>query len=217
MCDFYTNRPEPGLRLGDVITGFPVTTPQAHRLTDSDDAPRSLVITVDQPRFLVVMTPCCSIEDGSVVLAPLNMVRSAFFMNPYFDADLTRINRRVTSKDSLPPIAWEQMKPEQRAAKLNEEPGLVFLECFVYAPHPLLPLYTLRKNAWTKETGHYLVDFKTLYRLECSLIKRNAPAPTGCNKLLQLTANARKEMRDKLTYFFSRPAKEDLAEMGMGV
>jgi hypothetical protein len=216
MSEFYTTSPTDSLRLGDVVSGFTLVTPKSSRLVESEDMPRDFVIAVHEPRYLVVMTPCCSIEDGAVVLAPLSRVRHAFFRNPYFEEDLTRINRKVAPKDSMPSHGWERLKPEQKTARLNEDPGYVFLDCFIYQPHSLLARYHLRKEKMEWETGHYMVDFKAMYRFECALIRREnqvAPVPEGCRKLLQLTAMARKELRDKLTYFFSRPAEEDLREL----
>jgi hypothetical protein len=216
MSQFYTNEPTNCLRLGDVVRGFAIATPKSDRLVESEDTPRDLVISVDRPRYLVVMTPCCSIEEGSVVLAPLGKVRHGFFKNPHFEEDLTRINRKVAPKDSLSPFVWEKLLPEEKTAKLNEAPGYVVFDCFVYEPHGLLRHYHVKTGKTDCETGHYMVDFKTMYRFECKMIRRekkNTPVPEGCNKLLQLTAAARKELRDKLTYFFSRPATEDLDEL----
>ena len=216
MRQFYTNNPTDCLRLGDVVSGFSIATPSSDRLVKTDDTPHNLVITVVRPRYLVVMTPCCSIENGVVVLAPLANLRPAFFQNPHFVQDLARINRKVHPKDSVPPISWDALTPEQKAVKLNLDPGYVFLDCFVYEPHDFLPRYSVKKGKMAWETEHYMVDFKAMYRFECKMIRRenkNTPVPDGCNKLLELTAAARKELRDKLTYFFSRPADEDLDEL----
>jgi len=210
MRQFYDSNPESALRLGDIVTGFPVTVPNA--VVGSQEDELNLSIRVTQPSFSVVMTPCCSIEAEAVTLAPLMQVRPAFFKSPYFTEDLTRINRIVEAKHSYPPQAWETMSPELKAEKLGQEPGYVFLECFIFAQHGLLPVYTVKIGKWQEDTGCYMVDFKALYRFESKQIRRDAALPSG-NKILQLTAEARRDLREKLTFYFSRPAREDLAAL----
>jgi len=216
MSQFYTSSPADCLRLGDVVSGFPIATPKSDRLVEGEGTPRNLIISVDRPKYLVVMTPCCSIEKGAVVLAPLGKLHHGFFQNPYFAEDFTRLNRKVPPKNSLPPLAWENLSPEEKAARLNEDAGYVLLEYFVYEPHGFLPRYRVKKDKTEWETGHYMVDFKTMYRFECKMIRRenqNTRVPEGCNKLLQLTAPARNELRHKFTYFFSRIPEEDRSEL----
>ena len=210
MGRFYESKPDVALRLGDVVQGFPVTVPNAVLGSGVDEL--NLNIRVIQPRFLVVMTPCCSIEGEAMTLAPLTKVRPAFFKNPYLAEDLTRINRNVKPKDSYPPEAWDKMSAETKAERLSQEPGYVFLDCFVFAQHDLLPVYTTKLGKWQTQTGYYMVDFKGLYRFESKQIQRDQAPPSGC-KILQLSAVVRKDLREKLTYYFSRPAREDMAAL----
>ena len=216
MSQFYTSSPMDCLRLGDVVSGFPIATPKSDRLVEGEGTPRNLIISVDQPKYLVVMTPCCSIEKGAVVLAPLGKLHHGFFKNPHFTEDFTRLNRKVAPENSLPPFAWEQLSSEEKAAKLNEGAGYAFRDYFVYEPHDFLPPYRVKKEKAEWETRYYIVDFKTMYRFECNMIRRenqNTPVPEGCNKLLQLTVVARNELRDKFTDLFSRIPEEDRGEL----
>ena len=58
--------------------------------------------------------------------------------------------------------------------------------------------------------AHYMIDFKTICRIECDQIDRDKPAPAG-TKILQLKAYVRQEMRDKLSFYFGRTPEEDQA------
>jgi len=212
MPSFYSRTISNGLRFGDVVSGFPLITSKSDKLGGSKVDGDDVIITINKSKNLVVMTPCCSIEDGSIALAPLQQVRPAFLKNEYFVDDLTRINRIVPSENSLPQEAWNHMSPEEANERRNQEPGYMFLECFVFMPNAILPEYRIKES----KIGHYMVDFKSIYRFESTSIKRSngeTSLPQGCNKSLQLTALARNGLREKLTSFFARVPDEDRREM----
>jgi hypothetical protein len=209
---FYSDQPEQSLRFGDVVTGFQAAVPHIHR-PGPDAANLELSILVTRPQFFVVMTPCCSIEDKSISLAPLLAVRPAFFKNQFLREDLTRINSpEIPPEKSVPSEAWEKFTPEQKAATLAQAPGYVFLDCFVYESNPLFPEYELKQRGWSEKSRHRMVDFKQIFRVECGLVARDKPAPEG-TKMLQLNAWARGLLRDKLAKFFSRVPEEDVLEL----
>ena len=208
MSDFYNETPDKTLRFGDVISGFQIAVPQAN-----DPCPikhNDWIIKVSRPSYAVVMTPCCSIENESVSLAPLFNIRPAFLKNDFFKEDLTRINDVVPGEHSVSSHVWKHsLPPERQQALLSQKPSYVSVECFIYASHDLLEEYVLN----TKEHGkvnlkHYMVDFKTIYRVECDKIKRDRDAPKGI-KLLELTVQTRQLLRNKLVQYYSREADED--------
>ena len=127
---------------------------------------------------------------------------------------MTRLNAHVEPKNSLPLTAWERMDPAKKAELLSKGPSYIYIECFVYEPHPLIPTYTLKKSSkeGTKEweIGHRLIDFKQIFRVECNLIERLREAPEGI-KLLELTISVRSQLREKLAAFFARVPEEDAA------
>jgi hypothetical protein len=166
-------------------------------------------ITVAQPSHLVVMTPCCSIEEKCLVLAPLSRIRPSFLKNPFLAEDLTRINRRVSPEQSLPPDAWTRMGPEEKAVRTAEGEALVFQDAFVFAPSPLLPPYRLDRQGGAVEMDHYMVDFKAVFRLESSLVARGKPLPEGL-KILELSIESRQDLRDKVALFYGRVPAEDV-------
>jgi hypothetical protein len=195
---FYEGIPESALRFGDVLTGFQLVTPQAH-----NPSPER------QKDWAIAVTPCCSIERKAFALAPLLQVRPSFLENEYLAEDLTRINRKVAPEQSVPREVWERLPFERRQSLIAKGLSYVFIDCFVYEEHALLPKYTLNRKAGPVELGQYMVDFKSICRVECNRVDRDQPAPRG-TKILQLSVWTRQAMREKLSYYYGRPAEEDL-------
>ncbi len=202
--------PERSLRLGDVVSGF--YTAALHIDEPSRNLENNLSVAVKRPQFSVVMTPCCSIEKKSIALAPLLPILPSFLTNPYFNEDLTRINRRVPPQKSVPPKKWEELPQERKDRLLNEGEAYTFLQVFVYAPHNLLGQYTLDRQGGNVSVAHYMIDFKWICRLECDLVDRNSDRLADL-KVLQLTAHTRADLREKLSFFFGRVPDEDKAQL----
>lgn len=210
--EFYEAEPEAVLRFGDVLTGFQSTVAETNSPTEKPLC--DLAIRVSRPDYVVVMTPCCSIEKKSIALAPLSKVLPGFLNNPFLAEDTTRINGQVPPEKSVPPEVWKtKIPPERKQAMTAGGPAYVFLEFFVYQAHDLLKRYELDRQGGPVEIGQYMVDFKSVYRVDCKLINRGAKAPSGL-KLLQLTAYTREQLRDKVAYYFGRTADEDRAILG---
>ncbi len=211
MGSFYHESPGNSLRFGDVVQGFRVATP--HVDDPACDKSSAWGITVDSPMYLAVMTPCCSIEKNSIALAPLVPIRPAFLQNKHFEEDLTRINGKVPPELSVSRYMWENKLSNERREELQAKgPAYAFVDCFIFESHDLLKTYTLYRKppAKTIDIGHYMVDFKDIYRVNCEKIKRGANAPAGM-KLLQLTVATRQKLRDKLAlYFFGRQPCEKI-------
>lgn len=207
MQPFYADNPSKIFRLGDVITGF--HSAEVEMDIPHDDA-TGLQIRVTRPKFFGVMTPCCSIENKVISVAPLVPLRHKFFDNPHLFEDFTRLNSRIEPQNTLPPIAWSNLTPEQRTDLLARGQSYIFIECFVYAPNAVLGTYPLKKGtqAWP-EVGHWMLDFKSIFKIDCGQIERNREAPAGI-KLLELRIPARSELREKLAYFFGRVPDEDI-------
>jgi hypothetical protein len=210
LAAFYSDNPSKIFRLGDVVTGFHLPAFQI----DAPGAPEKSTdvrINLTRPSYFAVMTPCCSIEDQSISLAPLIEIRHRFFEIPRLAEDMTRLNAYVQPEDSLPQKAWENMPPEKKQELLTRGPSYIFIECFVYEANALLKTYPLKKgNHEWPNVGYRMVDFKQIFRVECNQIERMRDAPEGI-KLLELTIQARTTLRDKLAAFFARVPDEDAA------
>jgi hypothetical protein len=64
--------------------------------------------------------------------------------------------------------------------------------------------------------SHWMIDFKSIVRVECNAIERGKPPPTGM-KFLQLSIRAREGLRQKLALYFARVPEEDQGVLGLGV
>ncbi len=83
-----------------------------------------------------------------------------------------------------------------------------FLELFVYAPHALLPEYDIRGRNVAARVCYYMINFRRIYRVECDQVVNPKQVPLAA-KRLQLSVEARCELRNKMAYYFGRPAEED--------
>lgn len=210
---------EEDLRFGDVVKGFVFIAPQVDEpILSLDDEP-SYSIGVTIPRFSVVLTPCCSIENKTILLSPLVHVFINFFDNPHYSEDLTRLNQPVPPDLAFPPDSWKHIPEEKKQEFITIGPEYQFRQFFVYAPYSgLLPEYTLSRKDKSSETGfrrvttgYYMVDFGSIHRVDCDKINRQgegSPAPPNV-KYLQLSVYTRKELRDKFLAYYKRVTDED--------
>lgn len=211
---FYQPEMDEDLRFGDVIKGFVFTAPQVNEpILNLDDEPNySIGITI--PRFSVVLTPCCSIENKTISLSPLVKLNIKFFDNPYYSEDFTRINKPVPPELALPPVGWENLDKAEKQRRMDAGEKYQLHQFFVYAPSDgVLPEYPLSssKGQYRFKTGYYMVDFADIHRVNCDKINRRgegSPAPPNV-KYLQLSVYARKELRDKLLAYYARTPAED--------
>lgn len=195
---------EQALRFGDVIQGIPICFPVISNLSLLE----TYHIQIASPTFSVVLSPCCSISDKVISVAPFIPLLGAFFNNPYFAEDPTRINGKVPSEKTLPPIAWEGMSPEEKAERLSKQDGYVFVEHFVYDRHPLFAVNVINRRDGNIKTNYYMIDFRTAIRIKCDKILNSQYSP-GAAKALQLTVEARDLLRKKISAFYQRIPKED--------
>jgi hypothetical protein len=205
---FYRERDlSPALRLGDVLRGCVLGVTRFDKPLPQHDA---FAIDVATPPFVASLTPCCSVGDQTLLLAPLRKVNPNYFKNPHFAEDLTRINRRMDPHLAVPPEVWEtRIPPEERARRVAGGQAYALLEIFVYAPNPLLPTYPLRLGSEEFTVGHYVIDFRTMHRVQCRAVVSPERVPLE-EKRLELSIQARSELRDKLAAFFARRPAEDM-------
>jgi hypothetical protein len=205
---FYSDTMDQKFRFGDVIKGFATTTP----IIDNPplDASRlSFQIEVTQSGFYVVLSPCCSINENVVVLCPLIELRSTFFKNSYLEEDMTRINKPMRPEQAIPPNLWEQFSEQERQKRLAVGMNYAFVELFVYAKHQLFPEYVLSiRRDQKRTTQEYMVDFRQSFIVRCAKITNNS-TPFENVKELQLSIDARGDLRNKLAAYFSRVPEED--------
>jgi hypothetical protein len=196
------------LRFGDVLQGYPSTTPIIEKPMLKESVAR-YNINVDLPKFTVVMDPCCEIRNKTISLTPLIQVSRAFFDNPYFAEDLTRINRKMEPQQAVSPPIWEKLPLEEKQKRLEVGRTYALLNLFIYEKHELFPKYTLRrKDKEDIETNYYMIDFRNTYKLCCDKIISPENSPLE-SKILQLSIETRSELREKLINYYANIPPED--------
>ncbi len=212
---FYTATPSPSLRLGDVVRGFPWVVPHLASPPEGDRLPE-YELRITSPSCFVVLTPCCAIGGSKrLSLAPLKELEGSLLRNPYLAKDPLRLNLRMPVEVSMPPEEWtkrgeEYQKERREAAAL--EGGLTYCHYhyFVYAGSDCFSEYTWRYKASSITTRSQLLDFREAFSVECDAVLNQSVLAVEM-KRLELEAEARRQLRDKLAWYFGRPALEDLA------
>jgi len=209
---FYKEKdPDPELRFGDIVKGFVITVPDMPP-TVSGLQPQEYKVTVFQPPLAVVLTPCCSIGEKTLMLTPLVEIRRDWIKNPYFCDDFTNINRPMLPQQAVVPQDWEKMSDEEKRRRLDRsKPGgaYVHLDLFVYAPHPHLGTYEKTLYGEKKTIGHRMIDFRRMHNINCSEVINPENTPKRA-KLLELSVEARDQLRLKLLQYFQRKPTEDM-------
>ena len=202
---FYLISSEATYRFGDVIQGYALAETEINQPTSLTD----YSISVQHPQYSVILTPCCSIENQTILLSPLIQLKQSFFNNPFFVEDFTRINRKMPVEKMVPPAAWPKIPLKKQQEMLEKGNALAFYDLFIYEKHDLLPSYEINlKGQDNLMTNHYMISFKNCFKINCAQISRSKNIPEG-TKVLQLSIDARNQLRDKLTYFYSRVPDED--------
>jgi hypothetical protein len=208
---FYQEPFDNALRFGDVIHGFVSSIPKFDTPSvKNEHLPYLLELTM--PEFCVILSPCCSIGESTLTLAPLEGINRNFLTNPYFREDLTNINRKVPPDKTVSPEKWNELSSEKKQEILDEGSVFSFVELFIYGENPLLPKYNIRIRGGEEfELGFYVIDFRRTFRITCQRIQSPTNSPLE-SKILQLTIQTRQELREKISFYYSRLPKEDLIQ-----
>ncbi len=204
---FYADNIDEMLRFGDVLDGIVLSAPE---LTDLWGA-ESYSINVQIPKYCVVLTPCCSIKESTIHLAPLVKLKNTFFRNPYLREDMTNINRVMAPEKTLAPQDWEILDEVKKNERLAEGNTYGFRNYFVYDGHELFSEYEINLTSENIMTKDYMINFKDAYKINCNDIIKHNNSPVS-SKRLQLSIETRSELRAKIEFFYGRPAKEDIVD-----
>lgn len=207
---FYAETWDDAFRLGDIVRGFAFASPVINNPQVSSFS--RLDVSINMPPFCAILTPCCSISGKVITLSPLIEIPGAIFKNPYFAEDPTRINLPMKPEHSLPPDVWEQLSGEERERRLAVGETYGFVDYFIFDKHDLLPPYTInRKGEDNLKVNYYMIDFRSTFQIQCDKIVNPKQVPMG-NKYLQLSREARKQLREKFAAYISRVPAEDMIE-----
>ena len=202
---FYQQNMDNALRFGDVLKGYILAASNI----EEPNLSKSYKIDINLPPYCVVLSPCCSIGEKIISLSPLIDLRGSFFDNPYLEEDITRINREMEPQQSVSPKIWEKFPPEEKQKRLDVGYAYAFVELFVYEKNDLFSRYTIHRRNGNIETNYYMIDFRNSYKLSCEKIKTPEDAPLE-SKYLQLSIQARSDLRAKIADYYLRVPKEDM-------
>jgi hypothetical protein len=214
---FYQTDQSEAIRLGDVIEGYISTVPTILSPCKPGSLSAQLcTISVGMPSYSIVISPCCSIEKGIIMLTPLIRLENRMFKLPHIREEPNRINSPVEPQYSVPPEVWDKPEfAEEKSGRLAAGPNYIFVEYFVYDAHEIFDEYTVHMRGEDNiQTRYYMIDFRNIYSLKCDMIKRpisESERPLIDSKRLELSVPTRAILREKLSYYFYRPAPEDAA------
>ena len=202
---FYQDPPQKSLRFGDVVQGYVLACPNIEDWPDNKD----FIIDINRSDLCVVLTPCCSIKDCVISLAPLKKVPSDYFKNPYLADDMTRINRKMTKYDAMNQYRRTKATPEEIEEAKRSERTFQFFDKFVYEKDKRFKDYEVEMLDGTRIiTSYYMINFKDFHKIKCNRILNSEKYPLE-TKLLQLSSDTRKELTEKITNYYRLP-EEDL-------
>ena len=207
--------------MGDVVVGFISAVPEMNEpITNRNFS--DYKVTVDLPKLLVILTPCCSIGDKKISVVPLEEagLRKDLFKLPYLSEDMTKLNRMMERQKAILPARWEAYSPEKKLEILNDPVGFQLAELFIYAEHEDLPPYTIHINKKEIVSRYYMIDFRKVTRVTCNSII--SPEETAFTeevrrkaleiKKLELHKDARRELIDKISNYYRIPKADKIEE-----
>lgn len=202
---FYSRDISNALRMGDIVRGFILG---AARQQEPKIGPHDYQVSLRSPPFSVILTPCCSIGEKTLTLAPLVAINPKWLDNLYFARDLTNINREMNPEQSVSEAIWERLGKEERRRRLDAGRAYALYEWFVFPPHQTLGTYKVKHGGADNETGYYAIDFRCAHRIECDAVVNTKQVPITA-KVLELDVEGRTELRNKLSAYFGRVPQED--------
>lgn len=213
MSNFFAESSSAELRLGDVLNGFVAITPSLSRPSTVGNTNSDFTIEVNHPNYVVVLTPCCSIKKNPLIsLASLQMVPNGMFNNDNWSDDLTRINRPMEPWKIFPSAIWTEKSDTEKQIYLAKPTSYTYSGNFIYAPHDLLMRYQPSSKS-SFSTNYYMISFGSTYSVKCDALKDINK--NQITKILELTASARTDLRNKLVHYFGRVPEEDACSLAI--
>lgn len=209
------------LRLGDVLEGYIDAVPLIEETINGNTLKGyKYDIKIHNPLFSVVLTPCCSIGQSTISLAPLRKITSDIFKdrNQEVIRDFTLLNSEIETKNFVSEEIWNNRYSEEKKEKLElEGKKWAYIDLFFYSKNEVLfEEYDVKvKYSKTKietyKTGYYMLDFKNISQLRCNKIITNQIHDDILEtKCLELVKKIRGQLRDKITNYYGRIPDEDL-------
>lgn len=210
---FYTplNKRDAALRFGDIIRGFSIITPNIH--DPNVNRSNGYTINVEHP-LCVVMSQCCAIGKTTILLSPLMRITdqklgAAYIDNEFIKKDFTVINKEIPKRYTVTKKAFDKMPPKEQTEYDSDEMVYAFKEYFIYDQYQEFEQYdAIATEGRRFPTKYYMIDFKNLYKINCNKIQSAKASPLEL-KYLQLSREARQDLRDKISGFYEYVPLED--------
>ena len=210
---FYADILDNQLRFGDVVKGFVLATSAIEKPIMIRNEQHNYQVDINFPNLCVILSPCCTINektknDGIIAISPLIPIWVSFFDNQYFKEDLLSINKKMKPEQAVSPEIWARFSLEEQERRKSEGISYALLELFVYQKNDYFidyPLTNSKHESFT--TNFFMINFRNNFKVDCKALKSKETLSEV--KLLQLSANARKELRDKIADFYGRTPNED--------
>ncbi|MFW9989226.1 MAG: hypothetical protein ACFFC3_11260 [Candidatus Odinarchaeota archaeon] len=206
--DFTPNK----LRFGDIIKGYVESILKLEQpLIDTYPNNSSYYVESYFTKYSVIMSPCCNIKNKIVALTPLLEIPPDLFKNPNFRDDFTILNEEIEQEKMYPHEVWKtKFTEEQRQERKSQGKNYEFKYYFFYYKNDLFSEYKIHYKGEQFKSRFYMIDFRHIYPLRCEGITRSKIDDIILkSKCLELTPITRKILREKLAYYFGRPAEED--------
>jgi len=197
-----------------VVKGFVLATSAIEKPIMFRHEQHNYKVDINLPNLCVILSPCCTISqktknDGIIAISPLISIRVNFFDNPYFKEDIMHINRTMEPEQTVAPDIWAQFSPEEQEKRKAEGISYALSELFVYQEHGYFPEYPLTNAKHESfQTRFFMIDFRNNFKVSCEVLKGGKEILSEA-KLLQLSVDARNELRDKIADFYGRMPNED--------
>lgn len=208
---FYADNISETFRMGDVLKGFSEVLPIYNSPNKSNLYEFELNIKITQNEYYVILTPCCSIEQSEVVIVPLRKIDDKFLLSEYITKNFLIINRPMKRREMIGEIGFNKLSPEEQLEIENIHAQYEYLDKFIYGGHALLPEYEISRKRGKDDiikikTNNYMISFKDFIKIKSSIFNRENK---NCVKYFELSPIARNDLRNKLSYFYSRIPSED--------
>jgi len=203
---FYENKKPDSLRLGDILQDFYSVIPIIDN-PNSELSKQNLSIDISY-KYHVLLSPCCSIKDGILLLSPLLQIDDLFFNIRYFRENHLLFNEEVANYKRYSEKRWGKLSEKEKERSEMKEIKYAFYHYFFFEEHDKLEKYETRIG----KINYYMIDFRKIFSIKCCKIQakngRQIEPPLE-TKILELTDQARNILRDKIVHFFHRPSLED--------
>ena len=106
-------------------------------------------------------------------------------------------------QEAFAPERWAAFTPTQKAEHQSNDYVYAMIDLFVYDGHDYFPAYEVRLGGKVIKTQCYMIDFRSIYKVDCEKIQTPEKVPFEA-KCLQLSETTRDDLQAKIAYYYTR-------------